>query len=70
MNSDRAADLVAVCDVCLGAVDDGAGVLEVDAALAGRRLRTWRAKVGADPHALFHTTAGARPVPWTVRHHH
>ncbi|WP_438289574.1 hypothetical protein [Streptomyces sp. HUAS TT7] len=62
-------DLVAVCDVCLGEVSDGDGVLEVDTAKADRALRVWRARAGADPRALFHLTPGARPVKWAVRHH-
>ncbi|GGU52065.1 hypothetical protein [Streptomyces violascens] len=62
-------DLVAVCDVCLGEIADGGGVLEVNTAAADRALRAWRTRVGADPQALFHLTPGTRPVKWVVRHH-
>ncbi|WP_189971208.1 hypothetical protein [Streptomyces violascens] len=62
-------DLTAMCDLCLGEGAEGDGVLEVDTAAADSALRAWRAKAGADPHALFHLTSGARPVKWRVRHH-
>ncbi|KAB7835488.1 hypothetical protein [Streptomyces mobaraensis] len=62
-------DLVAVCDVCLGEIDDGDGVLEADMTAADRTLRAWRRRVGADPLAVFHTSRGAQPVRWTTRHH-
>ncbi|MCM2431066.1 hypothetical protein [Streptomyces sp. RKAG337] len=61
-------DLVAVCDLCLQAIADGEGALEVDTAAADRAARIWRERVGPDPLAVFRTTPGARPVAWTVRH--
>ncbi|MFD9791387.1 hypothetical protein ACFWXK_10590 [Streptomyces sp. NPDC059070] len=62
-------DLVAVCDVCLEAIEDGAGVLEVDAAAADRALRAWRARSGDGPLALFNRTSGGPAVRWKTRHH-
>ncbi|MEU5425921.1 hypothetical protein AB0H73_09970 [Streptomyces olivoreticuli] len=62
-------DLVAVCDACLGQIDDGDGVLAVDVAAADRAVRAWRRRVGADPLAVFHTSPGTRPARWTTRHH-
>ncbi|MFI6056360.1 hypothetical protein ACIBCO_40675 [Streptomyces violascens] len=50
-------DLVAVCDVCLGEIADGGGVLEVDAARADRALRA-SSQGRRGPDALFHLTPG------------